>query len=89
MYLKVDKKLKEICSEILKQNKTLEEWRDIESSDMFQNETYNGGFDAIEDEFCFSVYIKEKEYWFQISLSDVDEIMYGKIKIIEISEADL
>ena len=46
---KIKDSLKEICQEIIKENKTMEQWSEIEPSDMFQNEDYNGGYDAIEE----------------------------------------
>lgn len=67
-----------ICREIIAENKTIEEWIEIESDDMFQKGDYVGGFDGTEEEFCFSVYIDGKEYWFQVSLEKVAEIAFGE-----------
>ncbi|MCV6629882.1 MAG: hypothetical protein OIF50_08490 [Flavobacteriaceae bacterium] len=85
---KIKDSLKEICEEIIKENKTIEQWSEIESSDMFQNEDYNGGFDAIEEEFCFSLYEANKEYWFQFSLEDATKIASGELALIMVREAD-
>ncbi len=78
-----------MCKEIVKINKTVDEWVEIESSDMFQNDTYNGGFDGIEEEFCFSVYIDDLEYWFQFSLEEAVKISSGEIISIDVRKADV
>ena len=78
-----------ICREITTENKNLEEWADIESDDMFQNESFVGGFDATEMEFTFSYYDNEnKEWWFQISLNEINEISEGKDRKIMAKEAN-
>jgi len=79
---------KEICNNIIFENKTLDEWAEIESDDMFSNENYTGGFDATEMEFCFSVFVDKKEYWFQIPLSQIIEITKGTITELDIHEAN-
>ena len=81
---KVEQELRFICESILKENKTLQEWSEIESDDLFQHGAYKGGFDATEEEFCFSVYLNDEEYWFQFSLNDVNGIVDGSISTIEI-----
>ncbi len=83
--IKIDLEYKKICNGIIKRNLSLSEWKEIESSDEFQTENYCGGFDATENEFCFSYYDDEKkEYWFQNSYSEIEQISSGKIKEIEI-----
>jgi hypothetical protein len=76
----IQDELIQLCQNILSERKTIEQWREIESSDMFQSKNYNGGFDSIEDEFCFSVYIDDKEYWFQFPLEDVQRIVNGELQ---------
>lgn len=83
----VEHELKLICKEILQENKSLEEWAEIESCDMFQLDPYNGGFESIEDEFCFSVYLPDGEYWFQFPLKDAEKIVSGEITEIEMRPA--
>ena len=79
MKLTVDKELLGIFEEILNRNLTLTEWSEIESSDEFQTDNYCGGFDATENEFCFSHYDKDKtEYWLQKSLLEIRDIVNGK-----------
>lgn len=79
MKLIVDKELLGIFEEILNRNLTLTEWSEIENCDEFQTDNYCGGFDATENEFCFSYYDKNKaEYWFQSSLMDIKDIVNGK-----------
>jgi hypothetical protein len=59
-------------------NLSIDEWRLIESDDMFQTSHFCGGFDAIENAFCFSYYDKErKEFWFQIDLEEAQHIVTG------------
>ena len=89
MKLKIDRELLEIFKDILNRNLTLTEWRKIESSDEFQTEKYCGGFDATEDEFCFSYYGSNKvEYWFQKSMDEIEQIYGGKINEFEIRVAE-
>jgi len=84
----IKRDLIDICGLILKENKTTREWGEIESDDMFQKGDYEGGFDATGNEFCFSVYIDEEEYWFQISLERVKLVYDGVISEIEIKKAE-
>ena len=78
----------EICREIIAENKSITEWAEIESDDMFQIGRYEGGFDATGMEFCFSVNIKEVEYWFQLSLDAIHEIYKNQNAEIEVTKAD-
>lgn len=81
MIIKVDNEFRKICETIVAENKTNEEWSDIESCDMFQSDHYCGGYESIEKEFCFSYYDENnKEYWFQLSLNEIHRITRGKIK---------
>lgn len=77
-----------ICNLILEENKTIEEWAEIESSNMFQEGIYVGGFDGTEMEFTFSVKISGKEYWFQLPLTDISKILRKEIQEIRVTEAD-
>lgn len=83
----VEKEFIEICKEIIAENKTLEEWAEIESCDAFQNGKYVGGFEAIENEFTFSFYDNGKEYWFQCSIDMIRSILEGKINEVEMRNA--
>lgn len=78
----------DICKEILAENKTEEEWAEIESDDQFQTDHYIGGFDATEMEFCFAVWIDGAEYWFQLPLADIEKVVTGIITEVEIRNAD-
>ena len=90
MELKVDQEFKDICREIKGESKTEDDWALIESSDMFQSENYNGGFDATEMEFCFSYYDQtQKEYWFQMSLEQVKKVLTGEHLTLDMREAEL
>ena len=89
MKLTVDKELFRIFKDILNRKLTLAEWSEIESDDEFQTENYCGGFDATENEFCFSYFDRKKtEYWFQLSLNEIDEINNGKVSEFKIRLAE-
>ncbi len=77
MVIPINEDLKAICRQIIEQNLSLEQWEGIESDDMFQTSIFEGGFDATEKEFLFS-YFGEKEYWFQLSLTEVSRITNGE-----------
>jgi len=84
---KTDDNLRQICGQIITAGKTSEEWAKIESDDMFALGNYEGGFDATEMMFCFSLHDTDKEYWFQISLDEVEMIYAGKKEYIDIVPA--
>lgn len=74
----------EITKDIINAGKSESEWKKTESDDSFQNGNYTGGFDATEMEFCFSVIEEGKEYWFQLSLDDIEKVKNGKIDSVVI-----
>lgn len=89
MNLVVDEELKQICKEIVSENLNLNQWREIESDDMFQSTNYCGGFDATEDAFCFSYFLnKNQEFWFQIKIDEVYKILSSEITEIDARPAD-
>ena len=89
MDLVIDDKFKKICKSIIDENKAESEWAEIESGDMFQDDPYNGGYDADEEAFCFSYYHPNgNEYWFQITIKEVNQILGGTLKILTLTEAD-
>ena len=88
MKLPINEELKCICKEILDENKTIKEWIEIESCDMFQTENFCGGFEGTDERFSFSYYDGKKEYWFEFLLSDAIEILNGNIKFIECKDAN-
>jgi hypothetical protein len=72
----ISNELLTLLRSILEENKSVDEWKAIESDDMFQSENYSGGFDATENAFCFSFYEKNgAEYWFQLSFDDIQRIV--------------
>jgi hypothetical protein len=84
MQLSIDAELRALCREIAGENRPEEEWAEIESDDMFQSESYEGGFDATEEAFCFSHHAQDdQEYWFQLTLSEVQAIAAGEDRAIE------
>ena len=77
MRVPVEESLRRIARSIMEENRTVDEWAAVESDDMFQDESYVGGFDADEREFCFSYHGSEGEVWFQLSLEQVADIATG------------
>lgn len=72
MLIPVTQDLITIFRQILQSNKSLEEWSEIESDDMFHRGSYEGGFDATEQAFCFSFYDSQgAEFWFQLTLEEI------------------
>ena len=88
-HLKIESEFIKILKEIKSQNRVLSEWREIESSDMFQSEKYCGGFDSIEDKFTFSYYAdKKQEFWFEVILEEIDKILKGEINNLKVRKSD-
>ena len=88
MEVKFTNEFKQICKEILDFGYSPEKWELVESCDMFQTDNYCGGFDATEKEFCFSYYSSRgEEYWFQIDLESVENVVFGAIKTIKMDLA--
>lgn len=86
--LRIDHELTGICKEIIEYNKTDSEWNEIESSDLFQTEKYCGGYDGIEQSFCFSYFENKKEYWFCFQLNQVSNIIFGKLQFLDLQLAE-
>lgn len=80
MEIKIDAELIEICKDILSLNYTLDQWDANGSSEMYQSDKYCGGYENRKNQFTFSLYEGEKEYWFQFLLNDVEKIINGEIK---------
>ena len=90
MTIKVDGEFYEICRKIIQEDRSIEEWEQIESSDMFQTKHYCGGYDATEGAFCFSYFDQNgDEFWFQLTLKDVEEIIAMKKKNLDVRPADI
>ena len=77
MRVPIDEDLRRIAESIVQEKKSVDEWAEVESDDMFQEGDFSGGFDADEGEFCFSYYGADGEVWFQMSLAQVEEIASG------------
>ena len=89
MEIRISDELRQICERIVLEDKSEAEWALIESCDMFQTEHFNGGFDADEQAFCFSYYDEnESEFWFQMSLSEVADIISGKKSLLQVRTPD-
>lgn len=88
-HLKIESELLDILGEIKSENKTIIEWRECESSDMFQCGKYCGGFDSIEDKFTFSYYPnKGEEFWFDLSLEEIDKVLDDEIKELRLRKSE-
>lgn len=88
MQLRFDEVFRGICQGILSENKNPEEWSEIESDDMFQDGGYVGGFDADEAEFCFSLHREDGEFWFQVSLEQIRQIVDGSLQVVDVRPAE-
>ena len=89
MNLKINNEFLSIIKQIIDENKTLDQWIEVESSDMFQSEDFCGGFDATEEEFCFSYFDENNdEWWFQFSLVKAELIAKGKINCLKLRKSD-
>lgn len=78
MQIPQNEELRAICQSIVGKELSLEQWAEIESSDMFQSPVFCGGFDADERAFLFSWYANDSdEYWFQLSIEEAEEIASG------------
>ncbi len=74
-----DDDLVEICTKIVQEGRSIAQWCEIESDDMFQTGRYHGGFDSIEQAFCFSAYTDDGEFWFQFTLQQALSISAGEM----------
>ena len=89
MQIKVDQELLEIVRAIKSEGKTSEDWEEIASDDMFQSERFVGGYESIEDGFCFSYYDENQdEYWFQFTLEEVERILSSDLKVLNARPAE-
>lgn len=88
MKVKVSDELRSLCRQIVVDSRSEEEWALIESDDMFQGATIEGGYDADEMAFCFSMYTGGREYWFQLTLHEINSIVNGTLDDIEIRPAE-
>jgi hypothetical protein len=82
MKVPINEELRRVARSIIQENKSLDEWAEVESDDMFQEGNYSGGFDADEAEFCFSYFGPDGEIWFQMSLAQIEELASGGSPVI-------
>ena len=88
MKLGVTGELIQLCKQIVDEQKSEVEWALIESDDMFKADNIEGGFDAVEIAFCFSIFIDSGEYWFQLSLMEVEKVYCGHLTEIDVRHAE-
>lgn len=89
MKFNIDKDFLHICKKIVEEDLNLEEWAEIESDDMFQEGAFTGGYDADEEAFCFSFYEGKAEYWFQVTMLEIEQILSNQVKTIDMYLPDL
>ena len=85
--LEVNEEFRRVCEAIRAEDKSAVEWDQCESDDWFQTDHFKGGYDATEQEFCFSYYdTTGKEWWFQFSYEDVSRILDGELRYLDLGE---
>ena len=83
----IDPELRAICQDIVDRNQSIDDWRETESGDEFQEELYHGGFE--EDAFCFSCYAPDgREFWFEFTLAEAADIAAGRQTFVQLRDAD-
>ena len=81
--------LRAVCATIVRREWDEEAWSAHESDDEFQTEHLCGGFDATEQEFCFSWYASNgKEYWFQFPLAEAQNLATVPTVSLRLREAE-
>ena len=89
MHIEVSEEFRRICREIVAEGKSLSEWAETESDDMFQSPSFVGGYDADEEAFCFSFYDNERaEHWFQLTLDEIRRVDDGSLERIDLRPAE-
>lgn len=88
MLLKLDDEFIQIARIISSESLSEEDWKKIDASDLFQTDHYCGGFDSLENAFTFSLYKNDQEYWFQLTLKQIQEICDGSLKNVNMRPAD-
>lgn len=89
MEIQFSEEFTQICSEIIKEAKSQDEWAEIESDDMFQSQHYAGGYDADEMAFCFSFFNNTgDEFWFQLTLDEVEAVVKGSLNRVSARPAE-
>ena len=87
--VKVEPELVQICKDIEAKGWTLEQWAEHDSYDMFQTETFCGGFDCCDMLFTFGRYQNGEElYCVQLTLDQVPLVTKGIMRSIEIQRFD-
>lgn len=81
MIIDVDEKFIKICKKIKDSGKNLQEWEETGYDDEFYDLPYTGGFDHIENAFCFGYYAdNDRQYSIQLTLEEIYNVLQGKIK---------
>lgn len=89
MRIDIPDEFKTLCCRIADERKSIDQWAAVESDDMFQTNSFVGGFEATESAFCFSYYDPEgNEHWFQVTLEEVREVAEGRLTNLEVTPAE-
>lgn len=85
----VDDVFRAIYEQIVNEGLPESQWAEIESDDMFQVGNYEGGFDADEAAFCFSVHTSDGEWWFQLTLDEIVDVVQRRRGTFEARPAEI
>jgi len=86
MEIKVDEQLKGILEEIKGFDYSVDQWAEIESDDMFQTQSYCGGFDGDAKSFYFRYFTKAgDQFWFDFRLEDITSLLSGAIPVLNLA----
>lgn len=89
MEINIEDDFKEICIQILAEGKSEAEWDESPACDWFQTERFVGGFESPEKAFTFSYFDEQKqEFWFTLTLEEVNDIVESKKHTLEVRNAD-
>jgi len=78
-----------IVDQIIQENKSLEDWDEIASCDMFEAVYYVGGFEFTEMEFAFSYYLNDNVFWFELWLHEMFKVKNGVWRSVQLRHAEL
>lgn len=84
----VEDAFRRICEQIVSEGLQESQWAAIESDDMFRVGNYEGGFDADEVAFCFSVHSADGEWWFQLTLEEIVDVVERRRETFEARPAE-
>ena len=76
-----------ICQEISSRGLTASQWAELESCDQFQTNHWCGGYEATEQAFCFSLYLRSgEERWLSLTLQQIGSIAAGSAVALQLRQ---